>query len=105
MRREQENELRVQFIADVLQASIDAPTPAAQDQAVHAYLQSLQPWVQVAESAEPPRPAFTLFEHVEFTAQGEEDELITLTLTPEGELLFRAWLRRRAFDPERNPPI
>jgi hypothetical protein len=41
-----------------------------------------------------------LFDHVAWTAHGDgADEAITVTLSPQGAAVFRAWLRQRGLDP------
>src|SRR5712691_421584 len=105
MRHQEDQELRIQFLADLFCVSIDAATPEAQEQAVEQYLHALQPWVRPGDSPFPPRPVFPLFTEVRVEHQGEDEELFSVTFSLEAELYFHAWLRRRAVGPPQTPPL
>jgi len=92
--------LVVHFVGDLLQRTMDAPTAAAHQQALQAFLEDLSPWVLPHELPTLLGPAFTLFAACEFTPIAEgTDEDVAVALSPQGEVLFRAWLRRRGVDP------
>ena len=43
---------------------------------------------------------FTLCDHLAFTPNGDGDDGdMTVALSPQGEVVFRAWLRQRGLDP------
>jgi hypothetical protein len=89
--------LTCQFLAELLKHTDDAPTPAVHRKRLRAFIEELQPWVDVADCPAPPRRVFTLFE--ELSVDEEDGETIWGTFTPEGLAFFRAWLRRRGIDP------
>ena len=88
------------FFGDLLQRTMDAPTAAAHQQALQAFLDDLSPWVLPHELPTLLGPAFTLFDACEFTPTADgTDEDVAVALSPQGEVVFRAWLRRRGVDP------
>ena len=88
------------FIGDVLRRTIDAPTAAAHQHALQAFLEDLSPWVLPHELSTLLGPAFPLFDACEFTPTADgTDEDVAVALSPQGEVIFRAWLRRRGVDP------
>jgi hypothetical protein len=92
--------LVMHFIGDLLQRTMDAPTAAAHQQALQAFLEDLSPWVLPYELPTLLGPAFTLFDACEFTPTADgTDEDVAVALSPQGEVVFRAWLRRRGVDP------
>ena len=92
--------LVVHFLGDLLQRTMDAPTEAAHQQALQGFLEDLSPWVLSHELPTLLGPAFTLFDACEFTPTADgTDEDVAVALSPQGEVLFRAWLRRRGVDP------
>ena len=95
--------LVVHFCGDLLQRTMDATTAAAHQQALHGFLEELSPWVLPHELPTLLGPALPLFDACEFppTADGTA-EAVTVALSPQGEVLFRAWLRRRGLDPFRS---
>ncbi len=86
-------ELVLQFLAELMTATAEAPTPAAFHAAVQAYCEELRPWLAPADAPAEARSVFPLF--AECTLD-EERDLVTVRLSPEGEAFFRAWVRRRA---------
>ena len=98
-------ELRVWFIVDLFRVPGNEATPESQDQAVQAYLTALEPWVHLQDMSFPPRLRFTLFLDVQVEHEGTEAEGFSVTLSPEAEVYFCAWLRRRAFAPQQDPPV
>ena len=92
--------LVVHFLGALLQRTMDAPTEAAHQQARQGFLEDLSPWVLSHELPTLLGPAFTLFDACEFTPTADgTDEDVAVALSPQGEVLFRAWLRRRGVDP------
>ena len=88
------------FFGDLLQRTMDAPTAAAHQQALQGFLDDLSPWVLPHELPALLGPAFTLFDACEFTPTADgTDEDVAVALSPQGEVIFRAWLRRRGVDP------
>ena len=88
---EHHSDLIVQFLADLMRATLDHHDHAASHHALQSYCDHLRPWL--APSDGPPNPR-TLFSLVESCAFDESGEHSTVVLTPEAEALFRAWLRR-----------
>jgi hypothetical protein len=88
------------FVGDLLTRTMDAPTAAAHQQTLHGFLEELSPWVLPHELPTLLGPAFTLFDACEFTPTANGiDEDVAVALSPQGEVIFRAWLRRRGVDP------
>ena len=90
--------LLLQFLGALLQRTVDCPTVAAHQQALQGFLDDLTPWVSPADLPTLLGPPFTLFAHLAFTPRGD-DEDITVALSPQGKVLFRAWLRQRVEPP------
>ncbi len=94
------NTLVMHFVGDLLQRTMDAPTAAAHQQALQAFLEDLSPWVLPHELPTLLGPAFTLFDACEFTPTADgTDEDVAVALSSQGEVVWRAWLRRRGVDP------
>ena len=91
--------LLLQFLGALLQRTVDCPTVAAHQQALQGFLDDLTPWVSPADLPTLLGPPFTLFAHLALTPHGDDDEDITVALSPQGKVLFRAWLRQRGLDP------
>ena len=92
--------LVVHFVGDLLQRTMDAPTAAAHQQALQGFLEELSPWVLSHELSTLLGLAFPLFDTCEFTPTADgTDEDVAVALSPQGEVIFRAWLRRRGIDP------
>jgi hypothetical protein len=92
--------LVVYFVGDVLKQTMDAPTAVAYQQALQRFLTDLSPWVLPEELPTLLGPAFPIFDACEFTPTADgTDESVSVVLSPQGVVLFRAWLRRRGVDP------
>ena len=88
------------FVGDLLTRTMDAPTAAAYQPALQGFLEDLSPWVLPHELPTLLGPAFTLFDACEFTPTADgTDEDVAVALSPQGEVIFRARLRRRGVDP------
>ena len=90
--------LVMQFVAALLQRTLDCPTVAAHQQAFQGFLDDLTPWISPAELPTLLEQPFTLFDHLAFTPRGD-DEDVWVALSPGGKVVFRAWLRQRGLDP------
>lgn len=84
-------DLVLQFLTDLMTATIDTPTPEAFQQATQAFCTALEPWVDPADTPLQPRSVFCLFTECTFDERGET---ATICLSPEGEAYFRAWARQ-----------
>jgi len=92
--------LVLQFVCALLQRTLHCPTAAAHQQALHGFLDELTPWLSPADLPTLLEQPFTLFDHLAFTPNGVDgDEDVSVALSVEGEVLFRAWLRQRGLDP------
>jgi hypothetical protein len=92
--------LVVHFVGDLLQHTMDASTAAAHQHALQAFLEALSPWVLPHELPTLLGPAFTLFDACALTPTADgTNEDVAVALSPQGEVVFRAWLRRRGVDP------
>jgi hypothetical protein len=91
------NDLALQFLADLYRRT-DIPDERAFQQALQAFADELIPWINPGDLPTIPREICFLFERMEVT----EEDITSVTLTPEGVALFRAWLRRRGLDPLRG---
>jgi hypothetical protein len=91
-------ELQTRFIADLMQASVAAPTDEQQLSAARKYLTSLQPWLTAEDAALPFRAEFSLFDQIDLERKGKEVEGAHVRLSPETERFFHAWLRKQGVD-------
>jgi hypothetical protein len=92
--------LVLDFFGDLLKRTMDAPTAEAHQQALQAFLEDLSPWVRPDDLPTLLGPAFRLFDACEFTPTADgTDESVAVALSPQGEVILRAWLRRRGVDP------
>jgi hypothetical protein len=82
----------VQFLADLMQATMEHQDQSAFQQALQTYCDNLRPWLEPTDGPPNPRAIFSLLESCAFDKSGEN---ITVVLSPEAEALFRAWLRRK----------
>jgi hypothetical protein len=89
-----------QFVADLLQCILDCPTAEAQRQALQTFFDALVPWISPADLPTCLRQPFPLFDHLAVVPHGAgPDEDVCVTLSAEGQAVFRAWLRQRGLDP------
>ena len=88
-----------QFVAALLQRTLDCPTVEAHQQALQGFLDDLTPWISPAEIPMLVQQPFALCAHLAFTPRDDDDEHVCVTLSPGGEIVFRAWLRQRGLDP------
>ena len=89
-----------QFVAALLQRTLDCPTVEAHHQALQGFLEGLRPWLRPADLPTLLGQPFTLLDHLAFTPNGDgDDEDVQVALSPGGEVVFRAWLRQRGLDP------
>ena len=87
-------------VGDLLQGTMDAPTAVAPQQALQAFLEAVFPWVLPHELPTLLGPACTLCDACELTPTADgSDENIAVVLSPQGEVVWRAWLRRCGVDP------
>jgi len=86
-------ELVLEFVAELMNATQGATTDRAFQRAVQAYVDELRPWLSEQDAPVAPRPVFSLFTSCEFSEKAED---VSVVLSPEGEALFRAWVRRQA---------
>jgi hypothetical protein len=88
---EHPSDLVVQFLADLMRATLDHHDHAAFQRALQSYCDNLHPWLEPSDSPPNPRAIFSLLEGCAFDESGEH---LTVVLAPEAQALFRAWLRR-----------
>jgi hypothetical protein len=90
----------MQFVAALLQRTLGCPTAEAHQEALHDFLDDLTPWLHPADLPTLLGQPFTLFDHLTCTPTGDsDDEDVTVALSPQGAVVFRAWLRQRGLDP------
>ncbi|NOT53663.1 MAG: hypothetical protein HOP18_03570 [Deltaproteobacteria bacterium] len=87
------SELLVEFMAELMTVTHGATTDTAFQRALQGYVEELRPWLHEQDAPRAPRPAFSLFTACEMT---EDGEMVNVVLSPEGEAVFRAWVRRQA---------
>jgi len=87
------HELAVEFVAELMQVTHGVETAAAFQQALQAYVNELRPWLRDSDAPETARSTFSLF--VTSEEQEQTDDL-RIQFSPEGDALFRAWVRRQA---------
>lgn len=88
---ERYRELVVQFLAELFQQT---GAPAQQEHfqaALQTYCDSLRPWLEPQDGPSQLRAVFSVLEEYTMDATGDH---VTVVLSPEGDALFRAWLRR-----------
>ena len=91
--------LVMQFVAALLQRTLDCLTAEAHQQALQSFLDDLTPWINPVELPTLLAQPFTLFDHLAVTPRGDDDENVWVALSPGGAIVFRAWLRQRGLDP------
>jgi hypothetical protein len=91
--------LVMQFIAALLQRTLGCPMVEAHQHALQGFLDDLTPWISPAELPTLVQQPFALVDHLVFTPRGDDDEDLWVSLSPGGEVVFRAWLRQRGLDP------
>jgi hypothetical protein len=92
--------LVMQFVAALLQRTLDCPTVEAHQHALQGFLDEITPWISPADLPTLVPQPFVLFDHLAFTPNGDgDDEDVQVALSPEGAVVFRAWLRQRGLDP------
>lgn len=87
------HELAVEFVAELMQVTYGADTAGAFQQALQVYVDELRPWLRDGDAPETVRSTFSLF--VACEEQTHNDDL-RIQFSPEGDALFRAWVRRHA---------
>jgi hypothetical protein len=92
--------LVMQFVAALLQRTLDCPTVEAHQHALQGFLDDLTPWITPVELPTLLEQPCTLFDHLAFTPHGDSDDKdVWVALSPGGKVVFRAWLRQRGLDP------
>ena len=98
------HELALEFVVELMQVTQGATSPTAFQQALQGYVDELRPWLQDRDVPNTGRGTFSLFVPCEGR---ESDDDLSVHFTPEGEALFRAWVRRHAVmlgsTPETSP--
>jgi hypothetical protein len=86
-------ELALELVVELMQVTQGATSAMAFQHALQEYVEELRPWLQDRDVPATVRETFSLF--VSGAARETGDEL-SVHFTPEGEALFRAWVRRQA---------
>jgi hypothetical protein len=68
-------ELVVQFLAELMQATVNHQDQSAFQQALQTYCDSLRPWSEPSDGPPNPRAFFSLLENCEFDEAGEHISL------------------------------
>lgn len=87
------SDLVLEFMAELMTVTQGATTDIAFQRALQCYVEELRPWLNEQNAPSTPRPVFSLFTSCEVT---EDGETVNVVLSPEGEAVFRAWVRRQA---------
>jgi hypothetical protein len=87
------HELALEFVAELMQVTHGATSPTAFQQALQGYVNDLRPWLRDSDVPETARETFSLFVPCE---EQEPTDDLSVHFTPEGDALFRAWVRRQA---------
>jgi hypothetical protein len=87
------HELALEFVAELMQVTYGADTAAAFQHALQIYVDELRPWLRERDVPETVRSTFSLFETCEEPTQTDD---VRIQFSPEGDALFRAWVRRQA---------
>lgn len=91
------DELTMRFIVDLLGSAGPRPSEEELQASMQAFFEGLGPWLLPSDLTRPIPPNFTLFRDFQTT---EDGKYYRAALSPEGEALFRAWLRRQGIDPD-----
>ena len=83
--------LVVEFLAELLQNTCEPDQPERFHATLQAYCDSFRPCLEPDAGPLHPRSVFSLLEEYTMDAAGEN---VTVIFSPEGEALFRAWVRR-----------
>jgi hypothetical protein len=86
------SDLVMQFLADLMRATLDHHDHAAFQRALQSYCDHLRPWLEPSDGPPNPRALFSLLESCTFDETGDN---VAIVLSPEAEAFFRAWLRRK----------
>ena len=87
------HELAIEFVAELMEVTHGADTDTSFQQALQTYVDELRPWLRDRDVPETVRSTFSLFETCEQPAQIDD---LRIQFSPEGDALFRAWVRRQA---------
>ena len=87
------HELAIEFVAELMQVTHGADTEAAFQQALQTYVDELRPWLRERDVPETVRSTFSLFDTCDESVQTDDPRI---QFSPEGDALFRAWVRRQA---------
>jgi hypothetical protein len=88
------HELALEFVAKLMQVTHGAETAEAFQYALQTYVDELRPWLRERDMPETiVRSTFSLFEANEESMQTDD---LRLQFSPEGDALFRAWVRCQA---------
>jgi len=87
------HELALEFVAELMEVTRGADTAAAFQQALQTYVDDLRPWLRERDAPETVRSTFSLFDTCEESMQTDD---LHIQFSPEGDALFRAWVRRQA---------
>ena len=88
------HELALEFVAELMQVTDGADTAEAFQYALQTYVDELRPWLRERDMPETiVRSTFSLFEANEESMPTDD---LRIQFSPEGDALFRAWVRRQA---------
>ena len=92
--------LLLEFRAELLNATYTMDMPDAFQRVVQTFCDELRPWLIPTEVPPEPPAVFSLFDNCSID---EATDITTVQLSLEGEVFFRAWVRRQAVltNPER----
>ena len=81
----------VQFLAELMQATMEHQDQSAFQQALQTYCDNLRPWLEPTDGPPKPHSLFSLLDDCTFDVTGDN---VIVVLSSKAEALFHAWLRR-----------
>lgn len=90
-----------EFLIHLFKKVIPSPSEQVYKYKVGRFIDPLVPYLDPEDCLALTSTPFTMLHYCHFIPSGDgDDEDVYIALSPEGKALFRAWLRRRGFDPE-----
>ena len=100
MSHTQYENLQREFIMHLLKQTRRSPATEVYLYLMQTFIDSLARYLDPPDSALLIREPFTMFDELCFIPNGHgDDEDVYVSLSPQGNVIFRAWLRRRGIDP------
>ena len=105
MNRTRYEALQREFIMHLLKRCRRSPATKVYLYQMQTFIDSLASWLDSEDRVALSGVPFTLFDELYFVPNGHGDEDVYVSLSPQGNVIFRAWLLRRGlvFEETRCP--